>query len=272
MRELRGRLAVVTGAAGGIGRATTLRLLAEGCRVIACDLDEAPIAGLTYVAKVDVADELAVRAFAEDVRARFGAPDILVNNAGVGVAGSFVKVPLADFRWILGVNLFGSVNMLHAFVPGMLERGEGHVVNVVSVLGYFGAPGVSAYVASKHALLGLTESLRAELGPRGIGVSAVCPGLVNTGIIGRSRVHSADAEATRGRVAGLFAKGRAPEGVAAAIVDAIRGDRAVVPVFPEAWALWYLKRAVPDLGGRVGRWMLRKVAGDEEAKRERDGM
>ena len=275
MRDLRGRIVVITGAGSGIGRATAVRFAREGARVVVCDVDDAGIAslvGMAYAARVDVSDAGAVQTFADAVIREVGVPDVVVNNAGVGVAGPFVRVTLDDFRWIAGVNLWGAVHVLHAFLPGMLERGDGHVVNVVSALGYFGAPGVSAYVTTKYALMGLTESLRAELGPRGIGVSAVCPGVVDTGIVGRTRVRTSDAEATRGRIASLFAKGRSPDGVADAVVDCVRRNHGVRPVFPEAWALWYLKRAAPDAGARIGRWILKRVTGKEAAKRERDAM
>ena len=270
-------LAVVTGAAAGIGRATARRLVRDGYRVALCDVD----AGLQAVVDelgsavavsgiVDVADADAVRAFAQRVLA-VGAPNVLVNNAGVGVAGPFVRTTTEDWQWIVGVNLLGPVNLLHALLPAMIERGRGHVVNVVSVLGYFAPPAVSPYVATKYAMLGLSLSLRTELRQKGIRVSAVCPGLVDTSIVANSRVRTAGDEPRR-RVEALFKRGRDPSHVADAIAGVLVRDRAVLPVFPEAWALWYVGRISPDLGTALGRLVLRRVVGRDGVRLERDQM
>ena len=176
-----------------------------------------------------------------------------------------------DWRWIVGVNLLGPVNLLHTLLPAMIERGDGHVVNVVSVLGYFAPPGVSPYVSTKYAMLGLSLSLRTELRQKGIRVSAVCPGLVDTNIVANSRVRTAGDESRR-RIEALFKRGRDPSRVADAIAGLLVHDRAVLPVFPEAWALWYAGRISPDLGTRLGRLLLRRVVGNEGVRLERDAM
>ncbi len=271
-------LAVVTGAGGGIGGATARRLARDGYRLALCDIDAAALTAITgelgasvIVSEVvDVAAADAVRNFATRVL-EHGAPDVLVNNAGVGVAGPFVRTSTEDWQWIVGVNLMGPVNLLHALLPSMIEAGRGHVVNVVSMLAYFAPPAVSPYVATKYAMLGLSLSLRTELRQKGIRVSAVCPGLVNTNIVANSRVRTAS-DGPRRSVEALFKRGRDPARVADAIAGVLVRDRAVLPVFPEAWALWYAGRISPDVGTALGRMVLRRVVGREGVRDERDAM
>lgn len=271
-------LAVVTGAGGGIGRATARRLARDGYHLALCDIDAAALrateqelgAAVLGSDVVDVADAEAVRRFAERVLGH-GAPDVLVNNAGVGVAGPFVRTTTEDWQWIVGVNLLGPVNLCHVFLPAMIAAGRGHVVNVVSLLGYFAPPAVSPYVATKYALLGLSLSLRTELRQKGIRVSAVCPGLVDTNIVANSRLKTAG-DQPRQRVQALFKRGRDPARVADAIAGLLVRDRAVLPVFPEAWALWYAGRISPDFGTALGRLLLRRVVGRQGVRDERDAM
>jgi NAD(P)-dependent dehydrogenase (short-subunit alcohol dehydrogenase family) len=272
VKNVKDKVILITGAASGIGRATALRLAREGARLVVCDVNQH---GLDEVARelggalllsrrVDVSDRAAMRAFADEVHALVPAVDVLVNNAGVGLQGGILDTSLDDWDWILKINLGGVVHGCHFFVPRMVERGRGgHVVNVSSVLGYFGAPGVIGYATSKFGVLGLSESLRAELAPRGIAVSTICPGIIDTGIIASTRfVGERDGEGVRAKVQSLYKKRKyGPEKVAESIARAIRRGTPVVPVSPEAWALYLIKRITPGLGGPVGRFMAKQVTG-----------
>ena len=250
-RDLRGAVTVVTGAGSGIGRATALAFAAEGARVVAVDLDaEAAektardVGGEHHV--VDVGDRDAMDALAEAV----GAPDVLVNNAGVGMTGPFLDTTAADWDWLLRVNLDGVVNGCRAFGPAMVARRAGHVVNVSSGLAYTPRATESAYVTSKAAVLAFSRCLRADWHEHGIGVSAVCPGVINTPIIDRTRFRGERAEPGNvEKTKKVFRKGHKPEQVAAAIVSAVRKNRSVVPVGVESWLGWYASRLLPTRAG-----------------------
>jgi NAD(P)-dependent dehydrogenase (short-subunit alcohol dehydrogenase family) len=253
MKTFQDKLALVTGAGSGIGRATALALAGAGARVVAVDVDEARVAEIErklgdrclLARRVDVSKKEEVRALAEQVHAASGALDLLINNAGVGHSGGVLNSKLEDWEWVLGANLWGVVHGCHFFVPAMVERGVGgHVVNVASTFGLVAAAGVAPYCTTKFAVLGLTESLRAELAPHRIGVSAICPGVIDTDIIARGRFTD---EAKRARALRAFRRGHAPELVAGAILRAIRRNLAVVPVGSEAWLAWLGKRLSPRL-------------------------
>jgi NAD(P)-dependent dehydrogenase (short-subunit alcohol dehydrogenase family) len=258
--ELTDKLALVTGAGSGIGKATALALADAGMRIVVVDVDEERVDAMArtlgskcpLAKRVDVSNKREMRALADDVHAACGPLDVLVNNAGVGHGGGILDTKLEDWEWVVGVNLWGVVHGCHFFVPRMVERGGwGHVVNVASGFGLVAAPGVAPYCTTKFGVVGLSESLRGELGPRGIGVSAVCPGVINTDIIARGRFSD---ESMRPRTAKTFAKrGRPPEEVARAVLRAIRSNVAVVPVGAEAWASWIGKRISPWLTTQLGR-------------------
>jgi len=258
--EIQGKLALVTGAGSGIGRATALAFAKQGARVIVTDIDAARVeeakgelgSACLLAKRVDVADRAAMKAFADEVHALVPAVDVLVNNAGVAVGGGILDTTLENWDWLLGVNLMGVVHGCHFFVPKMVERRSGHVINVSSMFGDFAPPGVAAYVASKHAVLGLSMSMRAELAGSGIGVSAICPGMIATNIVKDSRLAAAQV-GLRAKVVDTFSKrGAPPSKVADAIIQAVRKDRAVVPVAPEAWASWGIMRLAPTLAVRLG--------------------
>jgi NAD(P)-dependent dehydrogenase (short-subunit alcohol dehydrogenase family) len=269
--ELRGALALVTGAGSGIGRATAERLAREGARLVLCDVNESALADVkgalgascAHASRVDVSDREQMRAFAERVHEELGTLDVLVNNAGVGLSGGMLETPLDDWEWVLRINVMGVVHGCHFFAPRMVERGRGAVVNVSSVLGYFPAARVPAYVASKHAVLGMTESMRAELRPKGLRVSAVCPGMIDTAIIANTRFPGVrNEEKARARTAEAFKKrGYPPSRVADAIVEAIVDDVAVLPVSPEAWAMRYATRYAPRAVEFLGRLTTRAATG-----------
>jgi NAD(P)-dependent dehydrogenase (short-subunit alcohol dehydrogenase family) len=256
--ELPGALALVTGAGSGIGRATALALAEEGASIIAVDVDGpsarrtaadcaeqgAAIAGSR---EVDVADRKAMEELAEDVHGAHGPLDVLVNNAGVGVTGRFTDSSLDDWSWIRGINLDGVLHGCAVFGPAMLERRRGQVVNVASALGYVATATEPLYVTTKAGVLALSQCLRADWHRDGVGVSAICPGVIDTPIITeRTRFRGDQAsDRKRRRTERIFRRGHRPEQVAAAIVDAVRRDRAVVPVGWEARAGWALHRLGP---------------------------
>jgi NAD(P)-dependent dehydrogenase (short-subunit alcohol dehydrogenase family) len=252
--DLAGALALVTGAGSGIGRAIALELARKGSRVIAVDVDpdtaEKTAVACTeagpeaYGHACDVADPIAVGALAEQVHGEHGPLDVLVNNAGVGMSGRLSEMTVDDWRWIRGVNLDGVVHCCHAFGPAMLERAHGHVVNLSSVLGYSMRATEPAYVTTKAAVLALSRCLRADWGPSGVGVSAICPGVVNTPIVDATRFLGGQADTVE-RTRALFRRGHPPELVARDVVVAVRHDKAVVPVGWEAKVGWWAHRLLP---------------------------
>ncbi len=257
--DLRGRVVVVTGGAKGIGRATALELSRLGARVACCDTDGAALdatlsdcrargADATLGLVVDVGEAAAMQAFAERVERELGPTLCLVNNAGVGLSAGFLDTELSDWEWLLRVNLWGTIHGVRAFAPHLKRRGQGRIVNVASASGYCNLPALSAYGTTKYAVVGLSEALRAELSPFGVKVSVVCPGLVATSILDSARIRGVEDEAAERRALQQLyrRRGSSPERVARAIVAALRSGRALVPVSPEAWLLYVLKRAVPS--------------------------
>ncbi|HQV40598.1 MAG: SDR family NAD(P)-dependent oxidoreductase [Moraxellaceae bacterium] len=248
---------LITGAGSGIGKATALQLAELGAYLIITDLNPDSLeltavearqlgaAGVdTHV--VDVSDWDDMQAMAIKVRKQHSALDVLINNAGVGLAGDFLSTTVEDWQWILSINVMGVVHGCKLFAPDMITNGRGHIVNLASVAGYYAAPDMSAYSASKHAVLGMSESLRAEMAEKGVGVSAICPGVVNTGIVASSRMRGATRQAQDKIVAFYNKRNYGPELVAEAILNAIEHNRAVVPVSPEAWVMYGAKRFAPN--------------------------
>jgi 2-hydroxycyclohexanecarboxyl-CoA dehydrogenase len=273
--ELTGATALVTGAGSGIGRAVAVELARKGSRVVAVDVcgetaektalacgevgrgrpsstpaeRRLPSRGVevgrgAVALDCDVSDNGAVVALAARVAAEVGPIDILVNNAGVGMSARLTDMTLDDWHWIRGVNLDGVLHCCLAFGPGMLEQGHGHVVNVSSGLAYTPRATEPAYVTTKAGVLALSRCLRADWGRAGVGVSAVCPGVINTPIIDATRFLG-DQAATAEKTRTWFARGHPPELVAADVVSAIRHDKAVVPVGWEAKLGWWAQRFAP---------------------------
>jgi NAD(P)-dependent dehydrogenase (short-subunit alcohol dehydrogenase family) len=259
MKHLQNKLALVTGAGSGIGRATAIALAEEGARVIVTDLNE-PSADATAEQirsrdqwaesyQLDVSDMERMVAMAREVEQAQGPLDILINNAGIAVAGLFVDVSIENFRKVMDINMMGVVNGCHAFLPAMVARGqEAHVVNIASMAGYVGVGKMTAYCTTKFAVLGFSECLRAEMAVHGIGVSAICPGLIRTNIVQSGILESRDldVEEKRKEIESLLRKRNyPPEKVGKAIIKAIRRNRAVAPVTPEARVFYYVKRCAP---------------------------
>jgi NAD(P)-dependent dehydrogenase (short-subunit alcohol dehydrogenase family) len=210
--------------------------------------------------RVDVARAPEMAAFAEAVHAEVAAVDLLINNAGVGIGGGFLHTTLDDWSWIVGINLLGVVHGCHFFVPRMVERGAGgHVVNVASAAGYVAGEALAAYSATKFAVVGLSEALRDELAAHRIGVTAVCPGIIDTPITASARMRGPEATPERRQriIERYQRRNYPPERVASGILRAVQRNRGLAPITPEAWLLYYLKRLSPALLARLGRWLLR---------------
>jgi NAD(P)-dependent dehydrogenase (short-subunit alcohol dehydrogenase family) len=262
--NLRERTALVTGAGSGIGRATALAFARRGAHLAICDVNEGGLAeteaearklGVDVLSRrVDVAQAEQMQSFADAVHARVEAVDVLMNNAGVGLGGGLLETSLEDWHWIVDINLFGVVHGIHCFVPAMVRRGRGgQVVNVASMAAYAASSLLPAYVTTKFAVLGLSEALREELAPHRIGVTAICPGVINTAIVESSRMRGAQASVTARAETKRFYERRnyTPERVAENVLKAIQSNRAVAPISPEAWAYYYAKRLAPG----VVRWL-----------------
>lgn len=257
MERLEGRVAVVTGAASGIGAAVARELARAGCRLVVVDRDPSvgEVAGAVdgRAEVVDVSDAAAVDALAARVQAELGGAHILVNNAGVTVIGRFEEHSAEDFDRVMRVNLGGVVNGCRAFLPQLRAADEAHLVNLSSVFGIVAIPGQSAYCTSKFAVRGFTEALAEELRGTRVGVTVVHPGGVRTNIVTHAtRGALAPRDDTLERLGRFFAKRTPPpEEVAPRIVDAIRRKQRRALVTGDAVVLDWLRRLAPVWGNEV---------------------
>jgi NAD(P)-dependent dehydrogenase (short-subunit alcohol dehydrogenase family) len=266
------QLVAVTGAGSGIGRATAIRFAKRGAHVVVSDIDldsaEATAAMIkgagrrASAARLDVTDPEDWEAFAYDVRTEHGVPDVVVNNAGIVVGGSFLKLSAADWDKQLSVNLMGVVHGCRVFGTQMAERGRGgHLVNIASAAAFTPTPVMAPYSVSKAGVKMLSECLRLELKPYGIGVSAICPGVISTNIGDRAVTVGVDptlvAQAQRlTKQLQEFAEllpfsPMSPDLVARAVVRAVSYDLAVVPVRAEAWLGYVMHRIAPGINRRM---------------------
>ncbi len=198
MRDVAGKVAFVTGGASGIGLAMARSFCAAGMKVAIADIEEqaldaavasfAPSNARVIALCVDVTDRDAMARAADETERAFGKIHVVCNNAGVGIAGPIEEVSYDDWDWVIGVNLHGVINGVQTFVPRIVAHGEGgHIVNTASLAGHVAVPGLSVYNTTKFAVVGLSETMRAELAPRNIGVSVLCPGFVDTNIFTSER-------------------------------------------------------------------------------------
>ena len=273
MQELNGKVAVVTGAASGIGLAMSRTFVEEGMSVVLADIEADALdqvaatfpEGTVHPFRCDVSDAEQVEALRDAALERFGAVHVVCNNAGVAGGGITWEQKAEDWDWVLGVNLRGVINGITTFTPLLIEQGEGHIVNTASMAGLTSPPFMAVYNVAKHGVVALTESLHGDLavvGAAGVGTSVLCPGWV------RTRIHEAarnrpdtdggptdvgpgavDAPVFTQVVGQLIAGGLDPDDVAAMVVDAIRTRRFYVLTHPD-WTPMIADRMDRILDGR----------------------
>ncbi len=275
MKAFQDQVVVITGAGAGIGRATARVFADLGATLELVDIrgDRLQEVGREleardtpfHLTEMDVSDEAAMASLSEAVLSRHGRVDVLVNNAGIGIGCEVRDMRLEEWRRIVGVNYWGTVYGIHFFLPSMLERGQGHIVNVASANGLFAFPVEAAYSSTKFAIVGLSEALWAELRHTGVGVTVVCPGLTRTSILDdavlRSSNEKLDAFFSKSRTV-LHRRGVDPMVIARAIPKAVRRRKAMVKVpfhvTVLAWFHWHF----PGLYRRVIAWAVEKLRGD----------
>jgi NAD(P)-dependent dehydrogenase (short-subunit alcohol dehydrogenase family)/pimeloyl-ACP methyl ester carboxylesterase len=257
-------LVSVTGAGSGIGRETAYAFAREGAELVVSDIDEAAVketaaeitarGGIAHSYVLDVSETDAVEDFAERVSAEHGVPDIVVNNAGIGQAGQFLDTPAEQFDRVIDVNLGGVVNGSRAFGRRLVERGTGgHIVNVSSMAAYAPLQSLSAYCTSKAASFMFSDCLRAELDAADVGLTTICPGVIDTNIINTTRFNAPagkqdeQVDGRRGQLGKMFALRRyGPDKVADAILSSVQKNKPIRPVAPEAYALYGVSRLLPQ--------------------------
>lgn len=271
MKNLKQKVAVVTGAGSGIGRALALELGRAGCRMALSDVNEAAVRGTVAACEalqieargyvLDVSQREAVYAHAEEVRRDFGNANLVVNNAGVALAARIGEMAWADFEWLMGINFWGVTYGTQAFLPQLIASGDGHVVNISSVFGLIAAPGQGAYNASKFGVRGYTEALRMEMRLENLPVEVSCvhPGGIRTNI---ARVARKGESAKDRDLAGEFDKlaRTTPERAAEIIVRGILRNRPRILVGGDATFIEWMARLL-GIGYQpvMGRYMRDKV-------------
>ncbi|MES2909488.1 MAG: SDR family NAD(P)-dependent oxidoreductase [Pseudomonadota bacterium] len=261
--------AVVTGAGSGIGRAFALELAARGGRVICADINLvtaqetvdmiAAKGGQAHALRCDVSQLADVEALADQAEAWLRSPvDLVINNAGVGAGGQLVgDMPMADWQWALGINLWGVIHGCHVFAPRLRTLGRGGIINVCSTASFAAAPRMAAYNVSKAAALALSETLSAEMAGTGIAVTALCPTFVKTNIARDGRISEGSSRLAE-KIMDLI--GFAPERVAKTTLDALdKNQLYVLPQF-DARMIWRSKRLAPALYAR-GAGLINRYAG-----------
>lgn len=258
MDEFEGKVAVITGGAAGIGLAMARRFGAAGMKLVIADIDQgaldATVATLTsegldvMAVRADVSDRAQVQAIADATMAAHGAVHIVCNNAGVGSGGLTWELTEADWKWVLGVDLWGVIHGVGIFTPLIIASGGGHVVNTASMAGLTSPPYMAPYNVAKHGVVALSESMYHELklAAPSVGITVVCPGWVQTQIHTSTRnrpttgeqapdsdVTAGDAEALQSMIGALVADGLTPESVAEQVFDAVAADRFYVLTHPE---------------------------------------
>ncbi|BAN50162.1 SDR family oxidoreductase [Metapseudomonas resinovorans] len=258
MQSFAGKVAIITGASSGIGRALAQQLAAQGCHLALADIDAEGLEVTTAPLRspdlrvsthtLDVADRDAMHGFAEQVLAHHGRAHLVINNAGVAVSQTIEEMRYDDFEWLMGINFWGVVHGTKAFLPHLLAQGEGHIVNLSSIFGIVSVPTQGAYNASKFAVRGFTEALRQELCHTPIKVSCVHPGGIRTNIARSARFYQGvDGKSDAGKAAARFDQlaRTSAEQAARVILDGIRAGRPRILIGADARFLDRLQRLLP---------------------------
>lgn len=259
MKNFQGRVAVITGAGSGIGRALALNLAQRGCKLALSDIRAESVQETAQLCErftrdvmvdaVDVADKQAMMAYPEKVAQRFGGAHIVINNAGVAVSATVEETSIEDYEWLMGINWWGVLYGTKFFLPYLQKADEAHLVNVSSVFGIIGVPTQSAYNAAKFAVRGFTESLRQELEGTHIGVSCVHPGGIKTNIAAAARYKTGpNGETNHASAAEKFANlaQTTPEEAAATIVRGIEKKSPRILIGADAVAIDVMARSMPE--------------------------
>jgi NAD(P)-dependent dehydrogenase (short-subunit alcohol dehydrogenase family) len=280
MKELAGKVAFVTGGASGMGLAMVNAFAAAGMKVAVADIEQKALDVVAeafgrsnadiITLRVDVTDRAAMARAADATEAAFGKVHVVCNNAGVAVGGSVEEMTYADWDWVMKVNVDGVINGVQTFVNRILRHGEGgHIVNTASMAGHIGVPGLSVYNTSKFAVVGLSEAIRMDLAPHGVGVSVLCPGVVRTNIFesgrnrpaglgaerdtaGRVLVADAAADEREQRIHQLLANALDPAVVGDMVVHAIQTGEFYIFTHPEIRQFTEARAA--EMGQAFARW------------------
>ncbi len=265
MKTFKDRNAFLTGAASGIGRSIAIALAAEGCHLYLIDVDEDGLKNLeqelasthvrVWTRKCDLTNRESISLIVSEAIAASGGIDLLINNAGVAYYGPTDKMTQQQWDWLMSVNLLAPIQITQQLLPTLLQRSDTHIVNMCSISGLVAGGRFAAYHTSKFGLIGFTESLRAEYGRRGVGVTAICPGPVTTKLY-KSAVSGNAGRTVPSPPAWLCTT---PEKVAAITLKAIRRDRRQVLITPTAHLLYQLKRFAPWLIDLANRFTLRHL-------------
>ncbi len=270
MRDLKDKIAVVTGAASGIGQATAIEFAGKGADLVVSDINEAGLAETVaaveakgrkaFAVETDVSRPEQVEALINKAIETFGRIDIMMNNAGVGLSGEMRHLSLKDWEWIISINLWGPIYGIHFVLPHMVKQKSGHIVNVASSAGLIASPGMSAYTTTKFGLVGLSEVLRNELARFGIGVTVVCPGFVRTPIFESTELRGMKDESQARELPSWL--GISKETCAKDIRKAVEKNKFLIIPGPEMKVVYSFKRFAPFLyngfnkmmGKQVQRW------------------